>query len=174
MAPCTCQRVWSRLDLCQNDCQQLRQHDRVSFRSLCCGQNPAPRKAVLRHSASPPRVGLGPQGSPAARITDRYPVNTYGRPSSRTLLQRTPISTTFMANISVFNLPGGLIAHPARGGVKAVYEHRQTNAPLTIDHIVNKLSGNLRWRCHRPIQGRQPTSTGQAAREGAHGTAVGG
>ena len=57
MDPCTCQRAWSRLDLCQNDCQQLRQHDRVSFRSLCCGQNPAPRKAVLHHSASPDGSG---------------------------------------------------------------------------------------------------------------------
>jgi hypothetical protein len=41
----------------------------------------------------------------------------------------------------------GAAGAKAGSPVNAVGEHSETNAPLTIDHIVNKLGGNLRWRC---------------------------
>jgi hypothetical protein len=34
-----------------------------------------------------------------------------------------------------------------KSSVTAVGGHRQPRAPLINDHIVNKLDGNLRWRC---------------------------
>src|SRR6516164_10010600 len=129
---CTCQRAWYRLDLCQKDCQQVRQHDRVSFRSLCCGQNLGPRKAVARHSPSPARLRLGSQAfqlhlSPCdTALTPRRP------PRSRTCLQRTSISTTVIARISLFNPRGGLASHGASSRGKGCAE-TQPNEFATND-----------------------------------------